>query len=58
MLLTPLQELNAIYMGRFIALAEISPFADTHATVVSLVELVREYQKADKKLLAELKGSK
>jgi hypothetical protein len=58
MLLTPLQELNAVYLGRFIALAEISPFTDPHATVVSLVQLVREYQKKDGELLKQLRAGK
>ncbi len=58
MLLTPLQELNAVYMGRFIALAEISPFLDTHATTVRLVELVQEYRKRDRELLEQLRTGK
>jgi len=58
MLLTPLQELNAVYLGRFIALAEISPFENTRATVVQLVQLVREYQKKDGELLKQLRSGK
>lgn len=56
MLLTPLQELNAVFVGRFTGLAwAAEQSSDPEYFVRKFVELANEYQKRDAELLAALR---
>lgn len=57
-LLTPYQELQAIYIGKFIGLARIAENGEDPAYVVMrLVKLAREYNQRDAELLNDLPRS-
>jgi len=58
-LLTPYQELQAIYIGKFIGLARIAENGeDPRYVVMRLVKIAHEYNQKDTELLNDLPRSK
>ena len=58
-LLTPYQELQAIYLGKFIGLARIAENGeDPKYVVMRLIKLANEYNQRDAELLNDLPRSK